>query len=421
MQVVAIIGLIGALYVVRKSGSAQGLLAFGAGAVLLIVAKLWVVNRKLGIAAFVITVVGAIPISMGIVNKGPFASFIYQTSLKNRLDYWNAAIDMFTSHKLTGIGFDRFGDYYGQYAPQVQFVQGQGTNNAHSVFLQLAATGGLLVMIPYMLIIGAILVTSIRGFFAAKGQAQFEIAGVFALWLALLLVSVISIDNLGVAVWFWILGGILYGVSHRQVAASAGTAPGAKGRNAKAAPRRGKKSGTDSSSYFAPVLSLCLTILAAAVLAPLWGIQGAVFKLQGHYNKVPKAAFLAELDTVANKRPVNLQTLITVTDMALRMPEPEVAFKYATKIVATDPRNVAGNNMLAYAYDSKGDFKKAIPFREMLAKIEPWRTRNMTDLVHDYVLANEMDKAKALAAHIAKLAPGSDDAKSAADLIKGQG
>jgi O-antigen ligase len=418
-QAVAILGLIAELYIVRKTASAQGLLAFAAGAALLIVAKLWQLNRKIGLAAFVLGAVGAIPVLMGIVNKGPFASFIYQSSLKNRLDYWNAALDMFTAHKWLGVGIDRFGEFYPQYAPQVQVVQGQSTNNAHSVFLQLLSTGGLVVMIPYLLILIVLLVTGLRGFFVAKGAAQVDIAAIFAMWFALLLVSVISIDNLGVAVWFWILGGVLYGVSHKQAALQESKPVGGKGgRNAKVSGRRGKKSDTDSSSYFSPVVSICLTILVAAILAPLWGQSSAVYRLQQHYNKIPKESFLAELDVVANQKPVNLQTLITVTDLALRIPEPKVALKYATLIVEADPRNISGNHMLAYAYDVGGNFKEAIKYREMLVEVEPWKTKNMTDLVHDYVVTKQLRKAKDLAAHIEKLSPGSDDAKTAAQLIK---
>jgi O-antigen ligase len=418
LQAVALLGLVTQLYIVKKTVSAQGLLAFAAGAAILIVGKLWQLNRRLGLAAFVLGAIGGIPVIMGIANKGPFASLVYQSSLKNRLDYWNAAIDMFTANKWFGVGIDRFGEFYAQYAPQVQVVQGQGTNNAHSVFLQLLATGGLVVMIPYLAILVVVLVTGLRGFFAAKGEAQVDIAAIFAMWFALVLVSVISIDNLGVAVWFWILGGVLYGVSHNQVALQVSkTANGKGGRNAKVTGRR-KKTATDSSAYFAPVASLCLTILAAAIIAPLWSQSSAVYQLQKRYNKIPKERFLAELDVVATKKPVNLQTLITVTDLALRIPEPKVALKYATLIVEADPRNIAGNHMLAYAYDVDGKYQEAIKYRETLLKTEPWRTKNMTDLVHDYVATKQMKKAKDLAAHIEKLAPGSGDAKTAAQLIR---
>jgi O-antigen ligase len=423
------------ILIIQQTGSSQGLLAFGAGFALLVVVKLWQIHRGVGIAAFVLAALGAGVVSLGIINKGPFAAHIYQASLKNRLDYWHGAIDMFKSHIFSGVGIDRFGEFYPQYAPQVQVVQGQGTDNAHSVFLQLLATGGLLVMIPYTLILLVILFTAIRGFFKSTGQIQLDIAGMFALWFALLLVSIISIDNLGVAVWFWILGGALYGVSQKQIAASVvhehkpiGKGQTSKGQGGKSpkASKGGKKSNrsgkgrssSDSSASIAGLVSLCMTILVAAILGPLWGTQNALATLQKEYNKLPREAYIAELNKVAARKPVNHQTLIKVADLALRMPEPDTALPLATIILEKDPRNLNGLNMSAYAYDTKKEYAKAIPFREKLVEYEPWQTKNMTDLVHDYMVTNHKDKAKVLAARITELSPGSDNAKMAATLLK---
>jgi O-antigen ligase len=423
------------LYAVQKGGSSQGILAFGAGFVMLIVVRLWQIHKVAGIVSLVGAAIGAGVVLLGILNKGPLAAHIYQTSLKNRQDYWHGAIGMFKAHPLAGIGIDRLGEFYPQYAPRVQFVQGQGTDNAHSVFLQLMATGGLLVIIPYVLILLAILITALRGFFKARGQIQFDIAAMFALWFGLLLVSIVSIDNLGVAVWFWILGGALYGVSQKQIAASVVHAnqPNSKGQSSKVqggkAPkaskggknsnrsRKGGKSG-DNSASIAGLVSLCMTILLIAVLLPMWGTQNALARVQAEYNKVSRGVFLADIDKAAKRKPVNTQTLITVTDLLLRMPEPDVALPLASLILEKDPRSLNGLNMSAYAHDIKNQFKKAIPFREKLLEYQPWQTKNMTDLVHDYMVTNQRAKAKALAAHIAELEPGSANAKTAATLLK---
>ncbi|MEI9906696.1 MAG: O-antigen ligase family protein [Actinomycetota bacterium] len=424
------------LYVIQKSGSSQGLLGFGAGLALLIVVKLWQLHRGAGIVAFVLAAIGSGVVSLGIINKGPFAEHIYQASLRNRQDYWHGALGMFKSNPFRGIGIDRFGEFYPQFAPQVQVVQNQGTDNAHSVFMQILATGGLLVFIPYILIVLVVLYTGIRGFFKTEGNTQFEIAGIFALWFSLLLVSIISIDNLGVAVWFWILGGVLYGVARKQIAVHEhqpiGKADGVKiqggksaksGKNSKGGKSAGRsakkrRSTSDSTSSIAALVSICLVIVTAAIVAPLWAGQNAIATLQKQYNKLPRELYITNLKDVANKKPVNIQTLITVADIAMKMPEPGVALDMAKTVLEKDPRNLSGLNMAAYANDIQKNFAQAIPYREKLVEYQPWITKNMTDLVHDYMVTGQKDKAVALAAKIAKLAPDSGDAKMAATLTK---
>ncbi len=41
---------------------------------------------------------------------------------------------MFKEQPMFGVGIDRFGEYYREYAVQNQVVQGQITDNAHSVY-----------------------------------------------------------------------------------------------------------------------------------------------------------------------------------------------------------------------------------------------------------------------------------------------
>lgn len=213
----AIIFLLLELFVLRRTGSLQGQLAFAFGLVVLVLVKLWQLNHRYGLIGAVVTGACVIPVFLGLIDKGPLATFLFRSSIKNRQDYWHAAIGMFKAHPFIGVGIERFGENYGLYAPQAQVSHGQMTNNAHNVLLQLMATGGLLVVLPYLLLIGVIFVTAIRAIKKTRDQTQMDLIAVASIWSALLLVSLISIDNLGVAVWFWISGGVLYGIAHESL------------------------------------------------------------------------------------------------------------------------------------------------------------------------------------------------------------
>jgi O-antigen ligase len=149
IQVLYVIGLLADLYILRRSGSIQGLFGFLIGSTIIVLIKLWLINKKLGQVSLILAAIGATPVALAVFNVGPLASKLYQGTLRNRLDYWNAAIAMFKDHPIFGVGIDRFGEYYRQYAVQNQVVQGQITDNAHSVYMQLLATGGLILFIPY--------------------------------------------------------------------------------------------------------------------------------------------------------------------------------------------------------------------------------------------------------------------------------
>ncbi|TAJ16113.1 MAG: O-antigen ligase family protein, partial [Dehalococcoidia bacterium] len=186
LRVPGVVLLLLEIFIVKRGGSFQGLLVFAIGATILVLVKLWQVQKKFGMIALIAAVLGGILVFIGLLNKGPIASLVYRTSIKNRQDYWSAALSMFKANPIAGVGIERFGENYPIYAPQVQVVQGQGTDNAHNVILHLLATGGLLVILPYLFLIGLIFWSAVRGIKNATGPAQIDLSALFSIWFALL-------------------------------------------------------------------------------------------------------------------------------------------------------------------------------------------------------------------------------------------
>lgn len=406
--------LIVELYVVRKTGSMQGLLVsiFGISMIALVV--LWQRSRKIGISAVVFVGVLFVPTTLGLLNKGPLAAFLYRSSIKNRIDYWHAALSMFKAHPFSGVGLDRFFENYGIYAPQIQVVQGQQTNNAHNVFLQLLATGGLIVILPYLFLLGVIFYSSIRTIKSAKGQGQIDVAALFAIWFALLLISMVSIDNLGVAVWFWISGGTLYGVAE------------ARKNHDVVKPNANKKKGTSkkspssgSANYLAPVASLVVAIIVLLLVVPAWRSSAMVADLQANRSRLSPSQFRAKMDQLENMQPHNAQALYDLGDIAMRIKNPELALKYVKEVLEKDPKSNFGNQLGAIAEEAEKKYLLAIPFRKRLMVLDRWNTQNMLQLATDYVQVRDMTNAAAISAKIAWLYSGSADAKTAAALVKG--
>jgi O-antigen ligase len=402
------------LFVLRRSGSLQGLLAFAFGLVVLVLAKLWQLNTRYGVIGIVFVGLCAIPTFLGFVNRGPLASYLFRSTLKNRQDYWHAAIGMFKAHPLVGVGLERFGENYGLYAPQIQVVHGQITNNAHNVFLQLAATGGLLVILPYLFLIGVIFLTTIRAIRMTRGQAQIDLIAVTTIWIALLLVSLISIDNLGVAVWFWISGGVLYAIAHESLKEDE-----KKPKERKSSSKKAREVVPSNASYVAPIVSLVLAVLMLIPMISVWKTSAAVFDLQGNRSQLSPAQFLDKMNMVAGIQPKNSQTYYALADIAMRINKPQLSLKYLKMVIEKDPKSNYGRQLAAIAYESQNKYQLAIALRVELRTLDPWNTSNMVTLIKDYLKIKDKANATVISSKITELYPSSADAVAAAALIKG--
>ena len=207
------LGLV-ALYEIKNSHAVQGLVVTGAGLAMIgfyLVrsrTKSWALTG--GYIASV-AVVGAFALA-GALQKGPLASIIYKTSVSLRGQYWAAGIEMGKAHPLTGVGMDSYGNYYrvarSEYAATVLPGPKTITNAAHNVVIDIFAYGGFPLLISYVAILAigvwAILCVTLRnraydGTFVALATT----------WLAYQLQSIISINQVGLAIWGWVLVGAL--------------------------------------------------------------------------------------------------------------------------------------------------------------------------------------------------------------------
>jgi len=424
------VGLLADLYILKRSGSIQGLFGFLIGAAIIIIVKLWLLNKKYGQISLILTAIGAAPFALAVLNVGPLASKLYQGTLRNRLDYWNAAIDMFKDHPIFGVGIDRFGEYYRQYAVQNQVVQGQITDNAHSVYVQILATGGLITFVPYMLVIGFISYVGFKALLKATGATKLRIAGIFGIWLGTLAVNIVAIDNLGVAVWFWITGGVLISTSSLVISqnanrsidtsqASTGNSKSAK--STKTGSSISKVSRNYSITEFPTTTLISGVLVAVLMLAmlPIMNKSTALREIKSNSKNLTANAYVAELNRQVAINQDNPQNLILLADVALRQGEIELSYKIADRIRQLDARSFYGQYLPAVAYEATNKLAEAIKFREKLVLLDPWNTSNMLQLIKNYVAIGDKAKAVAVAAQIKRNYPGSQADLDAAALLVG--
>lgn len=201
-------------YVIKATDSQQGFLVLLGGMGIVILVRISKSKFKILIyPSLFLGLLSAFLITLGSLNKGPLASLLYKLSVTYRGDYWQAGWKMTLEHPLLGVGLDGYGDWYRR-ARTLEATLRRGpevtSNAAHNVLLDLSSNGGFPLAIIYL----AILSLVVRAIFKIlKRNQDFDpvVTGLIAVWVAYIAQSVISLNQLGLAVWGWIISGLIIG------------------------------------------------------------------------------------------------------------------------------------------------------------------------------------------------------------------
>jgi len=213
------IGLLGfvllALFNIYKSKSQQGYLVFLVG--VMVVGYLYVRGssklKKFSLIYSVASVVGFVAVLLDILQKSPWSSILYKESVTFRGDFWRAGWMMTLDNPALGVGLDGYRDHYRASRDLVTALRPGSdamTDSAHNVFLDISSGGGFPLLIIYVFLIGLTIFSAIK---VIRRSTGFDVgfAAILGVWVAYLAQSLISINQLGLAVWGWVLMGTIIG------------------------------------------------------------------------------------------------------------------------------------------------------------------------------------------------------------------
>jgi O-antigen ligase len=204
---------VASLIVVYETLSKQGFLNFTAGLGAVVILWLFMTKRKtLGLAASGLGALGAIFTFLGLINTGPLANILYKGSLEARGYYWRAGLKILTEHPFFGVGMDEFGNWYARVRPSDYAAKGffSWSNSAHNVFLDIGSSGGFILLAIYLAIFVLVVVSIIRVVKRSTGFDVYFVALVGA-WVAYQAQAFISVNQIGLAIWAWVLSGLIIG------------------------------------------------------------------------------------------------------------------------------------------------------------------------------------------------------------------
>ena len=355
------------IYEIIDSSAVQGRVVVAAGLALvgfyLVRSKFENILAQVGYLLFV--AVGGVFALLGALQIGPLTKYIYKTSVSLRGEYWQAGWNMGSDHPLTGVGFDTYGDWYRR-ARDTQALVLPGpnttTNAAHNVPFDVFAFGGWPLFIVYLGILAltaiAIIKVTIR---VRKYDAVF--VTLTTAWVCYQLQSVISINQIGLAVWGWLFGGALiaYEVATRP---SKDEVPseGVKGKQSSGRTTKAKSSETIFSSTLVAGIGAVIGLLIACPPYSADAKWRSALKSQ-NVQKVEEALAPGYLNPQSSYKYASAVQLLEGSKLY------DLAYKYAQIGVEFNPNNFDSWKVLYFI--SKSTTEDKARALENLKRLDP--------------------------------------------------
>jgi tetratricopeptide (TPR) repeat protein len=409
-KVLSALILILSLIAIIKSDSRQGLLVIFFSLVFYISVYSFIKNRKLGFLVTGSSTVVALVAILGMLQKGPLASILYKDSVSVRGYYWRAGIEMFKDSPFTGIGLDRYGIAFKQFR-EVGYPLKAGyeisSSNAHNTLIQLFATAGVFVGAFYLLILGYIFLSAIKLLRRCEKDQRNIALGLLAAWIGFQAQSLISIDNIGVSVWGWLLGGSILGLSFSKT-------------NEINQVNDSKNKSLVQINLFQPVVSVLILLPIVLFSSGLYKAERDMYVLKGISNPAypeNKQAVQMYVDKVLSNSAADpfykYRSAFFLYDMGYQ----DKAYSTVLSSLESDPTNPEFLKGMIFLEESKNNLKNVISLREKISTIDPWNADNYLQLLKLYKAAGDTVGVEAMRAKIFSFAAKTDIAKLALEII----
>ena len=200
------------LFEIVKSHAIQGRVVAALGVTIVLFFYLRSIVKPIFVILYslVTSLLGGLALA-GALQIGPFTSFIYKTSVSLRGQYWLAGWNTGQSHPFTGVGMDSFGDWYRR-SRDVRALELPGVNTvvnaSHNVPLDMFAFGGWPLFLTYLAVLALTIFSILR---VANRNKSYDtvFVSLTVAWMGYQLQSLISINQIGLAIWGWVLSASL--------------------------------------------------------------------------------------------------------------------------------------------------------------------------------------------------------------------
>jgi len=301
----------------------------------------------------------------GALQKGPLAEYIYKRSVSLRGSYWQTAINIGIDNPFTGVGMDSYGTFYRKYRTVNAAIDMPGpettTNAAHSVPLDFLAYGGFPLFIAYLLIVVISAVALVK---TARRLKSYDpvFVSLASIWICYQIQSIISINQLGLAVWGWLISGLI--ISYERITRLQNQPVENKGIQSKS----NKKSSEP--------------VVAAGLIASVGMVVGLLIALPPYtsdykYLKAMNSQNLEKIEDALKPsyfNPIAFYRIVGVVGALERSELPDIAIVYARQAVEFSPNEYDAWKTLYRATASTPEEKTKA--KEMMLLTDPLNKAN---------------------------------------------
>lgn len=383
---------------IYRSNSRQGLLVIGLGLLLFVSLYSWFQSKRFKLLVPTASLLVIFVSVLGMLQKGPAAYFLYKDSVSVRGFYWRAAIEMFKSSPLTGVGLDSYGSYFKEYrSPDYPLRYGYEltSTNAHNTYLQLFSTGGVLVGAFYCLLMLLILLVGIKSIKEANGEEKNLAIALLSIWVSFQAQSFISIDNIGIGIWGWVLGGAIIGLRKNRLSGV----------------QDSKRQSGPKSINLPQVLISTLFLIPILIISMLLHRQEAdlfVAKSAIMQSPINQELVLSNAQKVLDN---NLADPFYEFEAALiyfELGRTQVGEAQVKKLSVNNPRNLIFLDWLVRNEIRKADYNSALSLALQIEKYDPWNVKNIFLIGELYKLLGNFAEMEKIRLKVNAMAPNTE-------------
>lgn len=407
-RVVSIPIIVLAPWLIYRSNSRQGLIVIGIG-ILMFVSLYSLSNfRKFRFVTPSISLIFLIFAILGMLQKGPLAYFLYKDSVSVRGFYWKAALNMVANYPWTGVGLDNYGSYFKEFRdPQYPLRYGYEitSSNAHNTYLQLFATGGVPLGLAYCAIIVLIVIMGLKNIKQASGDQRTLSIVLFSVWTGYQSQSIISIDNIGIAIWGWILGGAILALNRNGFDKNLSNGKHSK----KQAPEMFQI--LISIACIAP--SLFISILLHRQEADLFVAKSALMQ-----NPINQNLALVNAQNVLDNKLSDPYYKYESALILNKIGKTDLAESQVDQILLENPRNLVILNWVVENEVRKGNYNGALTRTKQIEIYDPWNVKNLLSMGELYKFLGQTSAMEDIRLKINAIAPNTEVSQVANQILK---
>jgi len=269
----------------------------------------------------------------GALQIGPLTQYIYKTSVSLRGEYWRAGIKMGMDHPLAGVGFDTYGDWYRRTrSAGAMILPGPGTvtNSAHNVNIDIFSYGGFPLFISYLALL---VIATVSIFKVLKRTSNYDkyFYPLATAWICYQAQAMISINQIGLAVWGWLLTGAVIGYERCTRNSNLDAESQVVGK---------KKTSTKDQSTSIYLTSVVGLALGLAISFP-------PFMADSAWRSAMKSGSIEQVQKAANQWPLDSYRLANVAILFEQNKFPQQAYDITKKLNDFNPGYFDGWKLLA--------------------------------------------------------------------------